>query len=55
MEGLKHRTRPVKYPYAGFVRYMSMQHDKTPDDIKWLSNRLDYPALNDMMLELIEG
>jgi hypothetical protein len=38
--------------YKGFVEYMGMGQDKTPDNIKWLSNSLDYRRLNEMMKEL---
>jgi len=41
-----------KMTYAGFIRSCGMQYDKTPDNIKWISTMLDYPALNEMMMEL---
>jgi hypothetical protein len=41
-----------KATYAGFIKYMGMQHDRTPDNIAWLGTRLDLSALNAMMSEL---
>lgn len=38
--------------YSGFIRANYMQEEKTPDNIKWISNLLDYPALNEMIREL---
>ena len=46
--------KDTKKPYAGFIRSMWMQDDKTPDGIKWISNLLDYEALNEMMKEMID-
>ena len=41
-----------KNVYARFIRAMGMESDRTPDNIAWLSTRLDYRALNEMMREL---
>lgn len=41
-----------KILYSGFIRSCGMQYDKTPDNIKYISTMLDYPALNEMMMEL---
>ena len=43
-----------RHPYANFIRYMGMEHDRTGDNIKWISNALDYAELNDAMREFIE-
>lgn len=40
--------------YAGFIKSMGMENDRTPDRIGYLTNVLDYKALNEMMLELAE-
>jgi len=40
-------------PYKAFVNYLGLEMEKTLDGIKFLSNRLDYSALNEMMRELI--
>lgn len=40
-------------PYASFIRREGMQHDRTPDNIGWISTRLDYKALNEAMRELV--
>lgn len=42
-----------KTSYIGFVRENYMMNDYTPDRIKWNGTRLDYKALNEMMLDLI--
>lgn len=42
-----------KATYFRFIRWMRMDADKTPDGIKWLSNQLDYKALNEMVQELV--
>lgn len=41
-------------PYIGFLLNNYMTHMVTPDAIEWMSDKLDFPALNDMMRELIE-
>jgi hypothetical protein len=41
-----------KAPYMNFIKHMGMEADKTGDNIKWLSNRLDYKELNAMMKDL---
>jgi len=48
----KRQEQGKKVLYSGFIRSCYMQDDKTPDNIKWISNLLDYPALNEMMMEL---
>jgi hypothetical protein len=42
-------------PYASFIKHIGLQHDRTPDNIGYISTRLDYKALNEMMLEKKEG
>ena len=61
-EGLYHAARDyaARHPtvnkglYSGFVRLMGLEDAYTPDRVKWLSNLLDYPALNNMLKELAE-
>lgn len=50
----KRTGKPSSKLYSNFIRYMGMQDDKTPDNIKYISTLLDYPALNEMMRELAE-
>ena len=38
--------------YAKVIHRLGLAHDKTPDGIGWISNRLDYSALNEMIDEL---
>lgn len=40
-------------PYSNFVRFEGLEDERTPDRIKWLSNSLDYKALDKMMRELV--
>ena len=47
------KTYKGKRAYADFIRYEGLQDDKTPDNIQYLSSRLDYKELNAMMLELV--
>ena len=42
-----------RHPYGNFVRSTGMQDERTPDGYKYLSTRLCYKELNDMMRELI--
>ena len=42
-----------KNPYGNFIRSMGMKDERTPDGFKYLSTRLCYTELNDMMRELI--
>lgn len=41
-------------PYKDYVEYICLEDEKTPDDIKWLSNKLDYRALNSFMMDFKE-
>jgi hypothetical protein len=43
-----------KNPYKSFIKDNNMELDKTPDGIKLISQSLDYKALNEMMLELVQ-
>jgi len=38
-----------------FIYESGMRDDRTPDNIAWLSTRLDYRALNSMMKELVNA
>ena len=38
-------------PYKDFIISRGMESSKTGDLIKWVSTKLDYKALNDMMWE----
>lgn len=40
-------------PYATFIRRSGMEDERTPDGFKWLSTRLCYRELNEMMKELV--
>jgi hypothetical protein len=40
-----------KAPYITFIKRMGLAGERTPDNIAWDGSRLDYKALNDMMLE----
>jgi hypothetical protein len=42
-----------KAPYRQFIRSMGMCYEKTPDRFQWISQKLDYKALNEMMRELV--
>lgn len=41
-------------PYIGFILGMYMTNMVTPDAVEYMSDKLDYPALNDMMRELVK-
>jgi hypothetical protein len=47
------KTYKGKSPYASFIRKYGMKEDRTPDNIKYMSTRICYKELNDMMRELI--
>jgi hypothetical protein len=40
-------------PYIGFILSMYMTNMVTPDAVEYMSDKLDYPELNDMMKELV--
>lgn len=42
-----------KCPYVSFIKSMGMEDDRTPDNIKYISTRLCYTELNEMMKGLI--
>lgn len=48
----KEQREGKKVTYSGFIRHYGMQEERTPDNIKWMSNRLDYAELNEMIKEL---
>ena len=39
--------------YLRFIKDQGLADERTPDRIKWLSNSLDYEALDNMMKELV--
>ena len=39
-------------PYVHFICSIGYENERTPDNIKWLSTRLDYKELNEAMVEL---
>lgn len=41
-------------PYKDYIEYMCLEDEKTPDNIKWLSSKLDYRALNSFMMDFKE-
>ncbi len=41
-------------PYKDFIEYVDLTDEKTLDGIKWISNLLDYRALNQFMNEFKE-
>jgi hypothetical protein len=43
-----------KRPYIDFCIYSGLDVQSTNDRIKWVSDQLDYEALNEMMRELNE-
>ncbi len=43
-----------KNPYKAFILSQGLSAERTPDKIWYISSRLDYDALNDMMRELME-
>lgn len=42
-----------KNPYIAFILGHYMTAMVTPDAVEYMSDKLDYPALNDMMKELV--
>lgn len=40
-------------PYTAFIEHNGMADERTNDGIAWLSSRLDYRRLNEMMKELV--
>ena len=47
------KTYKGKAPYVTFIKHYGMQEDRTPDNIKFMSTRINYKELNNMMQELI--
>lgn len=48
------RSKRQKGIYVRFIKAMGLEHDRTPDNIAWLGSRLDYKALSEMMVELVD-
>ena len=38
-------------PYRAFIKLQGLEFSKTPDLIQWISTKLDYKALDEMMWE----
>jgi hypothetical protein len=51
MEKRKHPKANAHY--LRFIKEQGLADERTPDRYKWLSNSLDYKALDDMMRELV--
>lgn len=43
-----------KNPYKDYIKYIGRENEKTLDNIKWLSSRLDYQELNAFMIRLVK-
>lgn len=48
----RRREQGKKGSYRGLIAYLGLNYDKTPDGINYVSTRLDYAALNEMVNEL---
>lgn len=48
------QTTKSRCPYVDFVKSMGLEYEKTSDNIKWLSAKLDYKTLNAEMRTLKE-
>ena len=52
LEYLKtHKTK--KCAYIRFIKWAGLIYDRTPDNISYSGTRLDYPRLDEMMIDLI--
>jgi len=47
-------VNPLKDPYQGFVISCGLDSQSTPDDVAYMSGKLNYAELDAMMRELIE-
>ena len=47
--------KPLKLSYGGFVRRAGLKDARTPDRISYTGTRLDYKALDEMLMEMAEG
>ena len=45
-------TYKGRAPYASFVKWFGLFDSRTPDGFKWLSTRLSYRELNELMRDL---
>ena len=39
--------------YKFFIYALGIENEETPDGVKWVSDKLDYQNLDEMMLELV--
>lgn len=46
-------NQKCKKIYASFIYWAGLRSDRTPDNIKWISDALHYKELNRFMLDLI--
>ena len=47
--------KPLKISYHGFIRRAQLAGERTPDRISYTGTRLDYKALDEMLMEMAEG
>lgn len=40
--------------YRELIRILNYEDSRTPDDVDWISDALDYDALDEMVRELVE-
>ena len=50
----KKTGEPNRRLYPSFIRHEGLKDCRTPDNISYTGTRLDYKALNEMMLELVD-
>lgn len=44
----------IKSIYVCFIVYEHLENKRTPDNVAYISEELDYNSLNEMMLELVD-
>ena len=47
--------KPLKVSYGGFASRAQLKGERTPDGISYTGTRLDYKALNEMLMEMAGG
>jgi len=53
MSAVEYLSKSKRPTYMGFIRWSGLEDTNTPDGIKFNGTRLDYKALNKMMLEFM--
>ena len=51
---IQYANRALEPTYRGLIEALGYSDSRTSDDVDWISDSLDYDALDDMVRELVD-